>query len=220
MKSIVLFGVRSPLLPDYEECCARSGIRIAAAVKTDKLRPRILDQDALVEFDDLDSAYNGLGFIACAFNPYRRDELSEMAAGAGLLPAEPLVDSSAIAATSTRIGRGTFMNAGSIIGSAGIVGEHVLINRASNIGHHAILGDFVSIGPGVTLAGNIRVGSKSFIGAGSVVLPGVRIGAGAVIAAGSVVRSDVDDGVLVAGNPAKLRRKRPSPGMLGNDGEE
>jgi sugar O-acyltransferase (sialic acid O-acetyltransferase NeuD family) len=220
MTPIVLVGVRSPMLPDYEECCSRAGLRIAAAVKTDKLRPRILNRDALVDLVELTDAQKGLGFIACAFNPYRRDELSDIAVTAGLLPADPLLDPSAIVATSSRLGQGTFVNAGSIIGSAGILGEHVIINRASNIGHHTILDDFVSIGPGVTLAGNVRIGRKSFVGAGSVILPGVRIGAGAVIAAGSVVRADVGDEVLVAGNPAQLRQKRPSPSMLGKEGEE
>ena len=220
MHKIVLFGVRSPLLPDYEETCARLGLQIVAAVSVDNLRPRILDRSALVDLSDLDDGHRRSVFVACAFNPYRRHELATLANAAGLVPAEALVDPTAIIPSSTRIGNGTYVNAGVVMGAAGVVGEHVSVSRSSNIGHHAFLGDFVSIGPGVTMAGNVHVGDQSFIGAGSVVLPGVRIGDGAVVAAGSVVKQNVSSGVLVAGNPAKVARRRPSASMLGGEGEE
>lgn len=47
------------------------------------------------------------------------------------------------------------------------------------------------------------------IGSGTVILPGVTIGAGAIIGAGSVVTRDVTHGMIVAGTPAKLLRRRP-----------
>jgi acetyltransferase-like isoleucine patch superfamily enzyme len=46
------------------------------------------------------------------------------------------------------------------------------------------------------------------IGMGSIILPGVKIGKGAIIGAGSVVTKDVDSYTVVAGNPAKILRKR------------
>jgi len=220
MQRVVLFGTRSPLLPDYEETCSRLGLQIAAAVRADARRPRILDRDAMIELSDLDEEYKSLPFVACAFYPKRRGELAAMADEAGLVPAEALVDPTAIIASSTRIGNGSFINAGVVIGAAGVFGEHVLVNRSTNIGHHGFIGDFVSIGPGVTLAGNVQIGKHSFIGAGCVVLPGVRIGEGAVIAAGSVVRHNISNGVLVAGNPATVKRRRPSASVFDVEGEE
>lgn len=220
MQKIVLFGIRSPLLPDYEESCGRSGIEIAAAVRADTHRPRLLDRGAVIELSDLDDRHLGLPYVACAFSPKRRCELAEMADTAGLVPADPLIDPSAIIASSARIGNGSFINAGVIIGAASVIGDHVFMNRATNLGHHGMIGDYASIGPGVTMAGNVRLGSNSFVGAGSVILPGVRIGDGAVIAAGSVVRRSVPDGVLAAGNPAKTVRERPGPSVFGEPGEE
>ncbi len=220
MHNIILFGIRSPLLPDYEETCALLDLQIAAAVRVDNLRPRILDRSAVIDLSDLEQSHKGRPFVACAFSPVRRHELVSLATGAGLIPADALIDPTAIAASSTRIGNGVFINAGVVIGAAGLIGEHVFINRSTNIGHHGILGNFVSIGPGVTIAGNVRVGNHGFVGAGSIILPGVRIGDGAVVAAGSVVKENVSSGILVAGNPAKVRRRRPSPGMFGEVGEE
>jgi len=220
MPGIILFGIRSPLLPDYEETCARLGLQIAAAVRVDNLRSRRLDRSAPIELSDLDASHKSLPFVACAFSPQRRHELVTLATGKGLIPTEALVDPTAIIASSTRLGNGVFINSGVVIGAAGLIGEHVFINRSTNIGHHGFLGDFASIGPGVTIAGNVHVGNHSFIGAGSIILPGVRIGDGVVIAAGSVVKYEVSSGVLVAGNPAKVRRRQPSADMLGAVGEE
>lgn len=216
---LILFGVRSPLLPDYEEACGRSDLQILA-VRVDTLRPRLLDRSVLIALADLDDSHKVVPFLACAFSPRRRKELAKMAHAAGLSAASPVTDPTAVIASSTRLGNGTFIGAGVVIGAAGVLGEHVFVNRSTNLGHHAYVDDFASIGPGCTLAGNVHLGKQAFVGAGSVVLPGVRIGEGAVVAAGSVVKNDVPDGVMVAGIPALLKRETLSPDVYGQDGEE
>ena len=52
--------------------------------------------------------------------------------------------------------------------------------------------------------GRIRVGDHSFVGCNTTILPGVTIGSRCVIGAGSVVTRDVPDGMVVAGNPARI----------------
>lgn len=53
-----------------------------------------------------------------------------------------------------------------------------------------------------------KIGRDVWVGANAVILGGVTIGDGAVVAAGAVVTKDVDSGAIVAGNPAKVLRKR------------
>ncbi len=53
-----------------------------------------------------------------------------------------------------------------------------------------------------------KIGRDVWIGANAVILGGVTIGDGAVVAAGAVVTKDVESGAVVAGNPARLLRKR------------
>ena len=58
----------------------------------------------------------------------------------------------------------------------------------------------------------LSIGNDVWIGSRTTILPGCkRIGDGAIIGANSVVTKDVDDFAIVAGNPAKLLRKRFSP---------
>jgi len=51
----------------------------------------------------------------------------------------------------------------------------------------------------------------SFIGVNSVILPGVRVGKASVVASGAVVSGNVPPYTMVAGNPAKIVRRFPSP---------
>jgi virginiamycin A acetyltransferase len=56
--------------------------------------------------------------------------------------------------------------------------------------------------------GNTVIGNDVWIGQNAVILPGINIGDGVIIGANSVVGSDIDPYTIVAGNPAKLIRKR------------
>lgn len=63
--------------------------------------------------------------------------------------------------------------------------------------------------PGEQIAkGDVRIGSDVWIGAFAVIMSGVTIGEGAVIGAAAVVTKDVPAYGIVAGNPARLIRRR------------
>ena len=51
--------------------------------------------------------------------------------------------------------------------------------------------------------GKVTIGDKVFIGAKSIILPNVTIGNNVVIGSGSVVTKSIQDGVVVAGSPAR-----------------
>ena len=217
---IVLFGVRSPMIVDVEETCERAGLVIAAAVKASAHAPRLLDRGPLIDLADLRDVHRHTAAIVCAFSPIRRRELVAAARAAGLRFDGPLVDPTSVVPRSTRLGDGTYVGAGCVLGAAALLGDHVFVNRAANLGHHAVVDDYATIGPGVTIAGHVRIGEGALVGAGSTILPGVTIGAGAMVAAGSVVRRDVADDTLVAGAPARQTRLKPSATAVHPPGEE
>src|SRR3954454_16397525 len=56
--------------------------------------------------------------------------------------------------------------------------------------------------------GDMVVGNDVWLGYESLVLPGVRVGHGPIVAARAVVSRDVPDYAVVAGNPARVVRRR------------
>lgn len=52
--------------------------------------------------------------------------------------------------------------------------------------------------------GRINIGDDVFIGARAIILPGIDVGSNVIIGAGSLVTRSVPDGVVVAGNPARV----------------
>ncbi len=53
----------------------------------------------------------------------------------------------------------------------------------------------------------VVIGTNVWVGANATILPGVTIGDMSVVAAGSIVTKDVPSGVLVAGNPAVIKKR-------------
>ena len=115
------------------------------------------------------------------------------------------------------------------IGRGVVVGKRCKISMHTSICEGITLEDEVFLGPNVTFindrypsattaSGEIKsrkdwncettlVKRRASIGASSTILCGITIGEGALIGAGSVVTRDVPDGVIVAGNPARVIRK-------------
>lgn len=58
------------------------------------------------------------------------------------------------------------------------------------------------------IKGDTIIGNDVWIGQNATIIPGVHIGDGAIIGANSVVGSNVEPYTIVAGNPAKVLRKR------------
>ncbi len=68
------------------------------------------------------------------------------------------------------------------------------------------LKDFLTTKKPAHVALPVVIEDDVWIGAGAIILPGVTIGKKSVIAAGAVVTKDVPPGVLVVGNPARIKR--------------
>ena len=110
------------------------------------------------------------------------------------------------------IGPGTIINVGAYLsGEGGLsIGADVLIGADAKLlsaGHEIDAGDEIIARNRITRAA-ITIDDGAWIGAGAIVLEGVRVGRGAVVAAGAVVRTDVPDGMIAAGVPARIIRAR------------
>jgi len=66
----------------------------------------------------------------------------------------------------------------------------------------------------LTGKGDVTIGNDVWIGSDVIILSGITVGDGAAIGAGSVVTADVEPYSIVAGNPAKLIKKRFSDDQI------
>ncbi len=91
------------------------------------------------------------------------------------------------------------------------LGRNVTIHSFVNlygcaIGDDPRLGTFVEVQKGASIGKRCKISSHTFIcgiGSNATILGGVVIGARAIVGAGSVVTRSVQDGAVVAGNPAR-----------------
>ena len=88
------------------------------------------------------------------------------------------------------------------------LGDNVYISLdAKFICHDGAVLPFRKEIPDLDITKRINIGNNVFIGLGALILPGVTVGDNCIIGAYSVVSQDVPDGVVVAGNPAKIIKK-------------
>jgi acetyltransferase EpsM len=121
-----------------------------------------------------------------------------------------VVSAKAHIAQSADLGRGSIVFPGVFVNSFATIGRCVTLYTGALIEHDCVLMDNVDIAPRCCIAGGVSIGMSTFVGINATILPGLIIGGNAVIGAGSVVTSNVPDGVIVAGNPARVIKKRPT----------
>lgn len=119
-----------------------------------------------------------------------------------------IIHPAAFVAQNVNMGNGNLIFANSAVCSEARIGNCCIINTAASVDHECILENGVTIGPGARLAGLVQVGRYADIYTGAIILPGVKIGEGAVVGAGAVVLKDVEPYSVVAGNPARIIKRR------------
>lgn len=108
---------------------------------------------------------------------------------------------------SAKIGKGTVIFAGAVIGADVTIGEHTIASANITIGHDAVIEDFVHVAPGVQIAGSASVGCGTMLGMSCVVCPKINIGKDVILGAGAVAVKDIPSGSIAFGMPAKIRNK-------------
>lgn len=147
-----------------------------------------------------------MGFSGKRMVPLRNDLKSRFG-----IKFDPLVHSKSIRQLGSKVGEGTIVDAGAIMGPWAQAGDHVVLNRGSNVGHDCHIGDYCFIAPSAVLCGHVVLGENVFVGANATILQDVKIGENAVVAAGAVVTKDVPPNVMVAGVPAVVKKNLNGP---------
>lgn len=126
--------------------------------------------------------------------------------GNGLLPFT-VVHPTAFCADSVKMGKGSQVLTRAVVGVDAQIGEACIVNTAAIIDHDVTLSDGVHICPGAHVSGEIEIGTYTMIGTGATILPKLKIGSNVIVGAGSVVTKNVENDVVVCGNPARVIRE-------------
>jgi sugar O-acyltransferase (sialic acid O-acetyltransferase NeuD family) len=145
-------------------------------------------------------------FILGLGRPLVRQKVAEKLEGLGGRMIN-LISPLARIAVHARLETGVTVMTGAIVENDAWVEKGTLINVQATVCHDCRIGPFVEISPGAVITGGCEIGAFSFIGAGAVVRPGVKIGKNVSVGAGAAVVSDVPDGMVVVGVPARPIQK-------------
>ncbi len=137
--------------------------------------------------------------------PLHRKRLSEKLAGLNLT--EGTIALGDYLAADSSVGVGTILHAGSVVSSRCSVGKSCLINKKAMIEHDNSVGDYCVLCPYAVTGGHVSIGNNCFVGLGACIRDRVKIGNDVIIGMGAVVTHDVEDGVIVYGNPARVIRR-------------
>lgn len=152
------------------------------------------------------------GWHVAIGDPNRRKEKTELVLSLGgrLLSA---IHDRCVIAEGVIIGNGSAVMAGAVINSGTVTGQSCIVNTAASVDHDCTIADYVSIGPGCRITGGVAIGELAALGAGAVVIPGKKIGGSCIIGAGAVIITDVPEGCVAVGVPARTIK-------TGRDGKE
>jgi acetyltransferase-like isoleucine patch superfamily enzyme len=105
-------------------------------------------------------------------------------------------------------------------GSSVVVGRHGLFAAQAYLvgGGHEFEAADVAVLDQPRVSRGITLGDDVWLGTGAKVLDGVSIGTGAVVGANAVVTGDLPEGVVAAGVPARVLRRREAAGDTAESG--
>ena len=114
-----------------------------------------------------------------------------------------LIDASAVVRSSAVIEEGVIIGAQAFVSSDARLVAHSLINVGCVIGHDVTIGSFSVVSPGALILGGVILGEGVEVGSGASIFPGTIVGSWSKISMGSAVYKNVDDNMIVAGNPCR-----------------
>lgn len=84
--------------------------------------------------------------------------------------------------------------------------KNCILLANSFVGHDSVLEEYVSVANNACIGANVRVGYGTHVGTNSSIREKINIGSYSVIGMGSVLLTDIPEGSVVVGNPAKILR--------------
>jgi UDP-perosamine 4-acetyltransferase len=174
----------------------------------DPLSGDVLGKPVIGNDNDLVSFFSrGIKNIFVAIGDNRlRDRLFHKIGAIGFQPIN-VISRYAMISPRANLGKGICVMAGAVNNENTIIEDNSIINTHCSIDHDCFIGQSTHIAPCVALSGTVRIGNGVQVGTGASVIDGITIGDWAFIGGGAAVVSDIPEGVLAYGVPARIIRK-------------
>lgn len=104
----------------------------------------------------------------------------------------------------TKIGEGVVIQMGCFISCNVTIGDYVYIHPHVNVGHDSVLEEGCVIAGFGNIAGAVHIGKYSYLALNTCIKQLLKIGDNCIIGMGSVVFKDVENDMIVLGNPARV----------------
>lgn len=118
-----------------------------------------------------------------------------------------LVHPRAEIAASAFLGEGCIVETGSFISSNSLLEANVMVEVQTIIGHDIRIGQHCVISSCSVVGGNTNIGDDTFIGLNCAIKDHCTIGQRCIIGMGSTLFRDIEDDMIVMGNPARPIRR-------------
>ena len=118
-----------------------------------------------------------------------------------------VVDRSAIVSPAATLGNACFIGKFAVVNSKAVIGDNCIINTRALVEHGCHVSNHVNLSTNSVINGDVQIGEGTFIGSCSVTIGQLSVGKWSTVGAGAVVIRNVEDGVTVAGVPAKEIKK-------------
>ena len=156
---------------------------------------------------------NQLGAIVAIGNNQVRSRVAQQFRDGGVRLAR-VIHPKATVAGDVGIGDGTVVFAGVCVNPGSSIGANAILNTGCTVDHDNVVGDNAHLAPGVHTGGTVRIGEGAFVGVGASIRNNVSIGAWSVVGVGAAVVSDIPEGVVAFGNPARVRQAQSRDGTI------
>ena len=206
-KKVIILGAggHARVVADAIRACGEEIFGFADAVSPERKGQTFEGAKVIGGFDDLlklagaNNVEVAIGFGQCASRFSFVNELSQHR-----LALRTVIHPRATVSPSAQLSAGVYVGPNAVIEANCHIGEGSIINCGANICHDCEIGRAVAVCPGVLVGGKSCVGDKTWLGIGSTMIDKIKVGAECFVGAGAVVVSNMPDGVLIVGVPAKI----------------
>lgn len=126
-----------------------------------------------------------------------------------------LIHPSVYVPDTTSIGEGCVICQFSIVDCNAHISDNVYMSTLASIGHDSQIGRSCFIASGSKVAGNCKVGSEVYVGQNAAIKEGLTVGDNVIVSQAAAVFRDIEEELIVVGNPARPSRKNEGGGVFG-----